>query len=252
VSLPPVRAAGQPPRPARPRLSRLRAVPLLARPIAATMPWATLIVGCLVGTAFLALLAHVSGPSRPLDLGTVRLASLPAIAALGFVLRAPFRPLTQATPVPAWVASAGQILLAAPVLAVTCWVQLLIQAHTIPPHVLGRPQAVHPLIAQLTAWCAVTLAAAACVDRSRYADLGGAVAAPVSLTAIAIAWYLPATGKFLAGPVATAHSETIGWYAIAAAAAVLAGAAMRDHWHRCPRGLRNAWRRRPAIGTRPI
>ena len=49
------------------------------------------------------------------------------------------------------------------------------------------------MIAQLTGWCAVTVAAAACADRSRYADLGGAIAAPVSFAAIALAWYTPVT-----------------------------------------------------------
>ena len=222
----------------RSRLSWLRALPLLARPITRTMPWATLITGGLAGTVFLAVMAHVAGtPHWPLDQGAVRLAFLPAIAALAFVLRAPFRPLTQATPVPAWVAPAGHILLAVPVLVVTCWAQLRIMAHTTPPHALGRPPAVYPVIAQLTGWCAVTVAAAACADRSRYADLGGAIAAPVSFAAIALAWYSPVTSRFLVEPPATAHTVTIAWYAIATAALALTCAAMRDRWHRYTRNL---------------
>jgi hypothetical protein len=74
---------------------------------------------------------------------------------------------------------------------VTCWAQLRIIARTIPHHALIHLPAIEPLIAQLTGWCAVTVAAAACVDRSGYADLGGAIAAPVSFGAIAIAWYAP-------------------------------------------------------------
>jgi hypothetical protein len=143
------------------------------------MPWVTLLTGCLAGTAYLAVIARLAGASHsPLDQGTVRLAFLPAVAALAFVPRAPFRPLTQTTPVPAWVAPAGHLLLAAPILAVTCWAQLRIAARTIPPHDPSHLPAVYPLIAQLTGWCAVTIVAAACVGRSRYADLGGAVAAP--------------------------------------------------------------------------
>jgi hypothetical protein len=232
-------APGQPIRHARrSRLSWLRALPLLARPIARTMPWVTLITGCLAGTVFLAVMAHVAGTSHwPLDQGTVRLAFLPAIAALAFVLRAPFRPLTQATPVPAWLAPAGHILLAAPVLAVTCWTQLRIMAHTIPPHTLGHPPAIYPVMAQLTGWCAVTVAAAACADRSRYADLGGAIAAPASFAAIALAWYAPVSARFLVEPPATAHGVTIAWYAIATAALALTCAAIRDHWHRYTRSL---------------
>jgi hypothetical protein len=233
-------AVGQPIRPARrPRLSWLRALPLVARPITRTMPWVTMITGCLAGTVILAVMARVADTSHsPLGPGAVRLAFLPAIAALAFVLRAPFRPLTQATPVPAWVAPAGHILLAAPVLAVTCWAQLRIMAHTIPPHVSGHPPAVYPLIAQLTGWSLVTVAAAACVDRSRYADLGGAVAAPVSFGAIALAWYAPVTARFLVEPPATAHAVTIAWYGVASAALALTCVAMRDQWRRYARKLR--------------
>ena len=198
----------------------------------------TLITGCLAGTAFLAVMARVAGTSHsPLDLGTARLAFLPAIAALAFVLRAPFRPLTQATPVPAWLVPVGHIALAAPVLAVTCWAQLRILARTIPPHTLTHPPAIYPVIAQLTGWCAVTVAAAACADRSRYADLGGAIAAPVSFAAIALAWYSPVTSRFLVEPPATRHAVTIAWYAITTAALALTCAAMRDQWHRCTRNL---------------
>lgn len=242
-------APGQPVRRARrPRLSWFRAVPLVARHIARTMPWTTLITGCLAGTAVLAVVAQIARSSHwPLGQGAVRLAFLPAIAPLAFVPRAWFRPVTQATPIPAWVGPAGHILLAAPVLAVTCWAQLSIMTHTIairtnPPHPHGHlaaiyPPAAFPLIAQLTGWCVVTVAVAACVDRSRYADLGGAIAAPVSLVAIAIAWYAPVTSRVLVEPPATAHAVTIAWYAIATAASALTCAAMRDRWHRYSRNL---------------
>ena len=210
----------------------LRALPPLAWPVSQTVPWGPLLAGCLAGTGYLAIMAHFADVSRaPLGPGAVRLAFLPPVAALAFVPRAWFRPLTQATPVPAWVAPAGRLLLAVPVLAATCWAQLGIMARTFPPHILGGP-AVYPLLAQLTGWCAVTAAAAACVDRSRYADLGGAVAAPVSFAAIALAWYAPVTSRLLVEPAATAHAATIAWYAVAAAAAVLTAAAMRDQWHR--------------------
>jgi hypothetical protein len=232
-------ALGQPSRRAlRPGLSWLRVLPLLAWPISRTMPWVTLISGCLAGTGYLAVMARVADTSHsPLGPGTVRLAFLPAIAALAFVLRAPFRPLTQVTPVPAWVAPAGHIVLAAPVLAATCWAQLRIVAHTIPAHTFGHPPAIYSMIAQLTGWCAVTVAVAACADRSRYADLGGAVAAPVSFAAIALAWYAPVTARFVVEPPGTAHAVTIAWYAITTGALALTCAVMRDQWHRYPRNL---------------
>jgi hypothetical protein len=135
------------------------------------------------------------------------------------------------------VAPAGHLLLAAPILAVTCWAQLRIMVQTIPPHTLGHPPAVYLLIAQLTGWCAVTVAVASCVDRSRYADLGGAIAAPVSFAAIALAWQVPVSARLLAGPPATAHGVTIAWYAVASAASALTCVAMRDQWHRYARSL---------------
>jgi hypothetical protein len=232
-------APGQPVRPAqRSRLLWLRALPLLARPIIRTMPWAPVLTGCLAGTVFLVVLAHVAGTSHaPPGPGTVRLAFLPVVAALAFVPRAPFRLLTQTTPVPGWVTPAGHLALTAPILAVTCWAQLRIIAHTLPPYTLDHLPAVYPLIAQLTGWSAVTVVAAACVERSRYADLGGAIAAPISLGAIAIAWYAPVTARRLVEPLATAHGVTIAWYAIATAALALTCVAMRDQWHRYARSL---------------
>jgi hypothetical protein len=222
----------------RPRLSWLRAVPLLARPITRTMPWLTLVTGCLAGALFLAVLGYVADTSHsPLGQGAVRLSFLPAIAALSFAVRAPFRPLTEATPVPAWITSAGHLLLAAPILAATCWAELRIMAHTNPQHILGHAPAVYPLIAQLTGWCAVSVAAAACVDRSRYADLAGAVAAPVTFAVIVLAWYAPRISRLLVEPPATAHGVTLAWSAVACGALVVACAAMRDRWHRYARNL---------------
>ena len=241
-------AVGQPIRRARrPRLSWLRALPHIPRYIARTMPWTTLITGCVAGTAVLAIVAQVARSDWPFGQGAVRLAFLPAIAALAYVPRVRFRPLTQATPVPAWVGSVGHILLAVPVLALTCWAQLSILTHTFTIHTtlpspvgtLGgnHPPAIYPLIAQLIAWCMVVVGVAACVDRSRYADLGGAIAAPVSLVAIGLAWYLPITSRVLELPPATAHGVTIAWYVIAAVALALTCAALADRWHRYTRRL---------------
>jgi hypothetical protein len=232
-------AAGQPARPPRRRrLSWLRALPLLARPVALTMPWVTLITGCLAGVVYLAVMAWLAGAAAPLGQGAVHLAFLPAVAALAFVPRAPFRPLTQTTPVPCWVAPAGHLLLAAPILALTCWAELRITADAVPLHALGHAPAVYPLLAQLAGWCAVTAGAAACVGRSRYADLSGAVAAPVSFAVITLAWHLPVISRFLADPPGTAHDVTVAWYAVAGAALALTCVALQDQWHRYTRRLR--------------
>ena len=233
-------ASGPPTRHARrSRLSWLRALPRLARPIVQTMPWVPLLTCCLTGTGYLVVMAHVASSSHwLLGPGYVREAFIPAVAALAFVIRAPFRPLTQVTPVPAWVAAAGHFLLAAPILAATCWAQLRIAAHNIATLTLGHPPAIYPLIAQLVGWCAVAVTAAACVDRSRYADLGGATAVPVSVAAIALAWYVPITHKLLAEPPATDHGATLAWYVVASAGLIVTSAAMRDSWHRYTRWLR--------------
>ena len=70
----------------RPRLSWLRVLPVLARPITELMPWGTLITGCLAGIVYLAVQAHFADIAHsPLDYGSVRLAFLPAAAALAFV-----------------------------------------------------------------------------------------------------------------------------------------------------------------------
>ncbi len=200
------------------------------------MPWGTLLAGCLAGLAYLAILAHFAhADGSPLDYGSARLAFLPAAAALAFVPRTPFRPLTQVTPVPAWLAPVGQLLLAAPVLAVTCWGELRIIAYTVPPHAIGHRLHVYLLIAQLTGWCAITVAAAAWVSRSRYADLSGAAAAPVSFAAIALAWYTPGISHIFLTPPASADTAAVAWSATALAASALACLALRDQWHRYAR-----------------
>jgi hypothetical protein len=235
------RAPGQPARRARRRLSRLRALPPLARYITRTMPWVTLITSCLACLAIFAILvrlAHHDQATFWLDQGTIRLSLLPVAAALAFVPYVPFRPLTRATPVPAWVTPVGHLLLAAPFLAVTFWAQLRILAPAIPAHAPQDPhEPFYALIAQLIGWSAIVVAAAACTARSRFADLGGAIAAPVSFAVIAFAWYIPLSAKFLVRPPAMSHSVAIGWYAITAVALILTCAAMRDHWHRYTRGL---------------
>ena len=210
------------------------------------MPWATLTTGCVAGTVVLAVVGQVArGSHWSLGQGAVRLAFLPAVAALTFVPRDWFRPVTQAACVPAWTGQVGRVLLAAPVLAATGWAQLLIVNRTVTirtgplapgGHQAGAyPPEVYPLIAQLVGWCAVAVAIAACVERSRYADLAGAIAAPVCLVAIALAWYAPVSGKVLVEPPATARGVTVAWYAITFAAFALTWAAVRDRWHRYTR-----------------
>jgi hypothetical protein len=235
----------------RSRLSWLRALPLLARYITRTMPWITLITGCLVTLAIFTILVRLARHDQAtfwLDQGTIRLSLLPGAAALAFVPYVPFRPLTRATPVPAWVTPAGHLLLAAPFLVVTFWAQLRILDSAVPAHAIQDPhEPLYALVAQLIGWSAIIVAAAACVARSRFADLGGAIAAPITFAVIAFAWYTPLSAKFLVKPPALPHSVAIGWSAIAAAALILTCAALRDHWHRYTRLLHRPGLHRPGL-----
>jgi len=215
-------------------------LPHLARHIARTVPWATLLAGCLISIALFAGLARVTVVEHDTSVlveGAVQLCLLPAVAVLAFVLRGQFRPLTLVTPVPAWVTAAGQLLLAAPVLVLTGWVQLRILTLATGPQPPGglSGDPTYALAVQLTGWAMLAVAAAACVGRSRYADLGGAIGAPVAFLIIAVASYAPGIDKFLDRPGAQLHSVVIGWCAIAAAALIVTCLALRDSWHRYPR-----------------
>ena len=212
-----------------PRHVAPRALSALARHVSLTVPWATLLAGCATGTVVLATLGMTS--RTPLDQGTVRLTFLPTVVALAFVVRTPTRALAQAAPVPTWVAPAAQTLLAAPAVAITCWAQLLIMASTFPAHA-GHPPAIYPLVAELTGWCAIGVAVAAACDRSRYSDLGGAIAGPLALVAIVVASVTPCLKDLLAFPPAMPETATIAWYIFATGALAVAVAAMRDRWHR--------------------
>jgi hypothetical protein len=123
----------------------------------------------------------------------------------------------------------GHLVLAAPFLVATCWAELRIMAPVISA-AGARPDSdmpIYALTAQLIGWSMIAVATAACIARSRYADLGGAIAAPLTFTLIAFAWYTPQTARFLVKPLASTHTVAIGVVAL-----VLTCAAMRDHWHR--------------------
>jgi hypothetical protein len=218
----------------RPAGCRPRVLLLLTPHAIRATPWVTVISGCLSGTAILGIFAYVAHEYHSaLGPAAVRFCFLPAIATLAFIPRTLFRPLTQATPVPAWLTAAIQTFLAFAVLALTCWAQLGLMASTIPDHPAGP--AVYPLIAELACWSAIFVAAAACCDRSRFADVGGAMAVPIGVAVIALAWYTPGLKDIFVTPPATPRAATIAWYIVAAAALAVAYLAMRDKWRRYTR-----------------
>ncbi|MGH9123594.1 MAG: hypothetical protein ACRDZ8_02570 [Acidimicrobiales bacterium] len=230
------RRLARPARLARPRGFWVRTLRALGRHLFLTTPWTTIFAGCASGTGLLLVLAHLSHASHlPLNQDTVRIGFLPPVMALAFVLRAPGRVVSQAAPLPAWLPPAGQICLVVPVLVVTGWVQLHIMASTVSRGALHPPPAVSPLIAQLVGWCAMAVAAAGCCDRSRYADLGGAIAAPIALGIIVVAWFVGAARRYLVTPPASASAVMASWYGVAVVAVAVAVVAMRDGWHRYTR-----------------
>ena len=86
-------------------------------------------------------------------------------------------------------------------------------------------------------WSLLALSIATCCERTRYAALSGAIAAPVTFVAIAAASFLPPLDRHLLSPPDTARAATIAWYSIAAAAGALAILAIRDQWNRYTRRL---------------
>jgi hypothetical protein len=108
-------------------------------------------------------------------------------------------------------------------------------AHTHPAIARHHLPAVYPFIAQPVGWAAVAIAIAACCDRTRYADLTGAIAAHITLAAIAFCWFTPGVKDILVTGPATPRTATIAWYSIAAVALAITATALRDTWHRYTR-----------------
>jgi hypothetical protein len=211
-----------------------RALPGLLAHVIRTTPWGLLLAGCAGGTLVLAVLAYFADHS-PLDQSSVRITFLPAVAAFAFVPRTHSRPVVGIAPLPVWITAIGQMLLALPLLAVTCWAQLQLMTGTVPAGAIGNPPPLYPLLAQLTAWSLLAAAIAACCERTRYAALSGAIAVPVSAALIAAAEFTPATERYLLTPPAPPLGAAIIWYAITFAALALTGVAVRDQWHRYTR-----------------
>jgi hypothetical protein len=216
--------------------------------LARTMPWRPLLAGCGTGAALLTAASFTSTLRQTSSMVTVvRLGFVPVVVGLSFLLREPGRDLATSFPAPGWLAAAARLALAVPVIAATACVQFGLASSAsrgAPPGAMAFPGRVPwlALSAELTAWCAVTTAAAALVARSRWDSLGGAVAAPAALALIAALGYWPP--HLLPAP--TDGAEQLSWQHAhqAWALLVLAGTAAacwasRDRWSR-PRVAR--WR----------
>jgi hypothetical protein len=226
------------------------------------MAWGPLLTGCLAGIGFTVLLRIFAGQAEtPASLGGgIRVAFVPVIAGLAFLLQDPHRLLTAALPVRDWLPPAVRVALALPVVALTGLLQLEIgdRALRADLHAAGQPPVPLPspaLMTELGAWCLVTLLLAAAIGRTRWHDIAGISAAVGAVVVIGIAAILP----FHLIPAAVAGMSALQdrqwdaawqfWGATAVAAAVLLARATGDPWRRLTvrrlHGRSNPW---PGLG----
>jgi hypothetical protein len=216
--------------------------------VAGITAWGPLLAGCLTGIGVVVTLRIFAGPiETPPSLGIgIRASFVPVIAGLAFLLHDPHRQLTAALPARAWLTPALRVAMALPVLGLGCAVQLLVAGRALAADLqaAGKPPAALPwlaLAAELIAWCALALALAAGLERTRWHDLAGIVAAigamaVVGALALVPLHLLPAT----IADMTTAQQRQWAWAwqlwaAAAAAAAVIAGWAAGDPWRRIAR-----------------
>lgn len=209
--------------------------------LAATMPWGTLLGGCAIGLAASAVANRFAGPA-PDSAGVtavLQAAFVPLALVAAFLAADPHRRLVAALPAPAWLTAATHTALALPVLAVTAVLQLRLAAAELAAGQRYTPVPAHlprsALWAELAAAAAIALAIASVVARTRWHELGGAIAAPVSLAVIAAmnaAWADVTWRLLLVGALAVA---TAAW-------------AQRDPWLR----WRTVPRKHPAVPRKDV
>lgn len=217
----------------------------LAWHIAGLLPWGPLLAGCLTGIGVTAALRIFAGPvETPVDLGAgVRASFVPVIAGLAFLLHDPHRQLTGALPAASSLTPAIRVALALPVLALSGFIQLQVAARALAAdlHAAGRPASGLPwvaLITELAAWCALALAVAAGLERTRWRDLAGFAAAVLALAVVGALALLP-LHLLPAAIIAMTRSQKNHWtaawrlwVATGGAAALVAGWAAGDPWRR--------------------
>jgi hypothetical protein len=214
--------------------------------VARAMPWGTLLSGCLLGVAVSGTGHQLASPyaSPSATLLTVRASFIPVAAGLAFLVRDPQRTLTSALPVRAWLTTAIRALLAVPVVAVASGAGMFLASSDIHRELgpaaaaAGNPVPL-ALAAEVAAWAAVALALAMVAARTRWADLGGAVAAPAALAVIGLLlWRVPglapSPGISSSGGQPDWGTADAAWLAAACLAAVVACLASRDPWRRLP------------------
>jgi hypothetical protein len=213
--------------------------------VAEVLPWGALLAGCLTGIAVTAALRRFAGPiETPVDLGAgVRASFVPVIAGLAFLLHDPHRQLTGALPTRAWVTPAIRVALALPVLALTGAIQLHLAARALAAdqRAAGQPAAGLPWVAlttELAAGSALALLLAAGLERTRWRELAGVVAA-IGALAVAAALALLPLHMLPAAITDMTSAQARQWIAASrlwavtgGAAALVAGWAAGDPWRR--------------------
>lgn len=214
--------------------------------LARTIPWGALVAGCGVGLGIsLAAygLAHPFQEPVNVILITVRAGFVPLAAAVAFVATDPYRNLTPALPAPAWLSTAAHVVIALPALALTACVQFVLAAAQLKIDLRSQGLATEhlpwaALSGELTAWSAITLAAAAVVARTRWNDLGGAIAAPAALAFVAFLAVMPLHlfPASLTGSTSSVRAAWLrsgwSWWALGLLATVVTCWASRDPWSR--------------------
>jgi hypothetical protein len=203
------------------------------------------VAGCAAGLGISVaarLLAHPLQQSASIPL-TIRAAFIPVIAAIAFLASDPHQNLTAALPAPAWLTTAMRLVMALPLLGLVAWAQLDLAATEFSIGLRDQGLAAPHLpwlsfAAELTAWSAITLAAAALIARTRWNDLGGAIAAPAAIAFIALLavtplHLFPATISPLTPKLHSAWQQAEWkWWALALIAALITCWVSRDPWLR--------------------
>jgi hypothetical protein len=218
------------------------ATPYLVR----TQPWGAVAGAAGLGLFIVVVIASSSGLLQsPEDLVIgLRSAFVATSLGIAFVSSDATGELVEALPVPAWRLCAVRLALTLPALALSGAGQIVIGAHafTVDDRLQGlghRPLAWPGLASELVGFCGLLVIATAVVNRSRWRDLGGALAAPLGLGLIALLALLPLgllPSTYLFSPTRVSHrtweQAEWTWVAVAAVSGVIAAWANGDRWHR--------------------
>jgi hypothetical protein len=217
----------------------------LTRHVALTMPWGPLVVGCLAGIGVMIALRIAAGRIETVSAlaSGIRASFVPVMAGVAFLLPDAQRQLIATLPARPWLTPALRIALALPVLGLTGAIEAQLGASALAADVRLSGSAPAPLpwlalTGELTAWCALALALAAGVARTRWHDVAGLIAAFLAMAVIgALAltpWHLlPATIANMTGPEQAQWTAAWrAWCAAALVAAACAAWAAGDPWRR--------------------